>query len=78
MEKQRSLVPKESVIEESEGSNRSTNKGYGNLVLSPVVLPPELPFVLDKEAVMDILGVSCFMSYNSLKNRWTKTHLKVV
>lgn len=58
VEKQRSFVPKESAIDENEGKTAGTEGSLGSLVLSPIVLPPELPFVLDKEAVIDILGVS--------------------
>lgn len=55
VEKQRSIIPKDSTTDENEEKSKGT---FENLVLSPVVLPPELPFVLDKDAVIDILGVS--------------------
>lgn len=62
VEKQRLIVPKESAIDENEGKSRDTEGTFGNLVLSPIVLPPELPFVLDKDAVIDILGTPIYDS----------------
>lgn len=62
--------PDDIVEDDGNTPNEITNEHYGNLALSPVVAPPELPFVLDEQAVMDILGVSVclllFLQMNGL------------
>ncbi|GIY73577.1 lon protease homolog 2, peroxisomal, partial [Caerostris extrusa] len=60
VEKQTMLIPKENVIMESPKRipMEEVPQESGNLTFSPV--PPELPFILDEEAVMDILGTPIF------------------
>ncbi|CAL1289936.1 unnamed protein product [Larinioides sclopetarius] len=61
VEKQSSVLKESSVIENQKRIGRNeVPQEIGNLTLSPVPTPPELPFILDEEAVIDILGTPIF------------------
>ncbi|KFM79010.1 Lon protease-like protein, peroxisomal, partial [Stegodyphus mimosarum] len=63
VEKQRAMPPKESVLVDTKNKeNSGVPANCENVIMSPVFHPPELPFVLDKEAVMDILGTPLYDS----------------
>ncbi|XP_054710679.1 lon protease homolog 2, peroxisomal-like [Uloborus diversus] len=62
VEKQRLLSSKECHVGDNEEKEDKIPFNYKDLVLSPIAHPPELPFVLDSEAVTDILGTPIYDS----------------
>ncbi|KAF8787450.1 Lon protease like protein [Argiope bruennichi] len=61
VEKQSSILKESSVADNQKRYSREeVPQEIGNLTLSPIPTPPELPFILDAEAVIDILGTPIF------------------